>query len=205
MDRFGTSLSFQTELGSISTERGHQKTASFYQSHTYRELWIWLKKKKPNMPVIGDDTAIVFTFLSSLKPFEGIILNRDFHVPVRDQQVKIILMGFCQSWWYILVLEMFTNIVQITNIFFKINYFAFSQVSISKSYNSKISLTHLQSLYFWKTQYSTICFQTSSYLFHWPQSDGESFSLPGWHHLWPRTRKVKHSHKTFSWFEGNWK
>ena len=49
------------------------------------------------MPVIGDDTAIVFTFLSSLKPFEGIILNRDFHVPVRDQQVKIILMGFCQS------------------------------------------------------------------------------------------------------------
>ena len=53
------------------------------------------------MPVIGDDIAIVFTFLSSLKPFEGIILNRDFHVPVRDQQVKIILMGFCQSWWYI--------------------------------------------------------------------------------------------------------
>lgn len=122
-----------------------------------------------------------------------------------NRSIKIILMGFCQSWWYILVLEMFTNIVQITNIFFKINYFAFSQVSISKSYNSKISLTHLQSLYFWKTQYSTICFQTSSYLFHWPQSDGESFSLPGWHHLWPRTRKVKHSHKTFSWFEGNWK
>lgn len=56
-------------------------------------------------------------------------------------------------WWVfvntddILVLEMFTNIVQITNIFFKINYFAFSQVSITKSYNSKISLIHLHNIF----------------------------------------------------------
>lgn len=42
---------------------------------------------------------------------------------------------------------MFTNIVQITNIFFKINYFAFSQVSITKSYNSKISLIHLHNIF----------------------------------------------------------